>query len=105
MNYIKVIGVFLLVSLISTCNNKEKTVVNSKGAEKIELNNEVTSPAIEAFINKMISEEHFKGVVLAAVNDEVIHAKGYGMANDTAKNNINTNLHQKFSGSINSGIF
>jgi D-alanyl-D-alanine carboxypeptidase len=30
---------------------------------------------------------------LQRVNDEVIHAKGYGMANNTAKNNINTKLH------------
>lgn len=41
----------------------------------------------------MISEEHFKGVVLATVNNEVIHAKGYGMANDTIKNNVNTKFH------------
>jgi D-alanyl-D-alanine carboxypeptidase len=93
MNYIKVFGVFLFVSLISSCNNKEKAVENNKDAEKIELNNEVTNPTIEVFINKVINEEHFKGVVLAAVNDEVIHAKGYGMANDTAKNNINTKFH------------
>ena len=54
----------------------------------------MTDPAIEAFINKMINEEHFKGVVLAAVNNEVIHAKGYGMANDTSiKNKINTKFH------------
>ncbi len=93
MNYIKAIGIFLFVSLITSCNNKEKTVANNQGAEKIELNEEVTDPTIEAFIKKMISEKHFKGVVLAAVNNEVIHAKGYGMANDTIYNNINTKFH------------
>jgi hypothetical protein len=55
----------LFVSLISSCNNKEKAVENNKDAEKIELNNEVTNPTIEVFINKVINQEHFKGVVLA----------------------------------------
>lgn len=93
MNYIKAISIFLFVSLITSCNNKEKKVVNNEGAEKTELNKEVTNPAIEAFINKMVNDEHFKGVVLAAVNNDVIHAKGYGMANDTIKNNVNIKFH------------
>lgn len=93
MNYIKAIGIFLFVSLITSCDKKEKSAINNESVDKVELNKEVKNPAIEAFINKMISEEHFKGVVLAAVNDEVIHAKGYGMANDTEENNVNTKFH------------
>jgi CubicO group peptidase (beta-lactamase class C family) len=93
MNYIKAISIFLFVSLISSCNHKEKEVVKNNSAEKIEFNKEVTNPAIEAFINKMINEEHFKGVILAAVNNEIIHVNGYGLANDTIKNEINTKFH------------
>ena len=93
MNYIKAIGFFLFVFLFTSCNNQERTVVTDGKVEKMELDQEVTNPAIEAFIRKMISEEHFKGVVLAAVNNEVIHAKGYGMANDTINNNVKTKFH------------
>ncbi|MDO6602497.1 serine hydrolase domain-containing protein [Arenibacter palladensis] len=93
MNNIKVIGIILFVSLITSCKNKEKTVVNNESSEKPELHKEVTNSAIEAFIEKMINEEHFKGVVLVTKKNEVIHAKGYGMANDTLKNNLNTKFH------------
>lgn len=93
MKYRKAIGIIIWVSLISSCYDKEKKVVLSDNAEKTELNKEVTNPEIEAFIAKMVNEEHFKGVVLAAVNNKVVHAKGYGMANDTIHNNINTKFH------------
>jgi CubicO group peptidase (beta-lactamase class C family) len=93
MNYINAIGIFLLIALVSSCKNNEKEVLNKNSSEKIEAIEEVTNPRIEGFINKMIDEEHFKGVVLAAVNNDVIHAQGYGMANDTVKNNFNTKFH------------
>jgi D-alanyl-D-alanine carboxypeptidase len=93
MKYIKAISIFLFVFLISSCKNKEKEVVNENSSVKIEINKEVTNPTLEAFINKMISEEHFKGIILAAVNNEIIHVKGYGLANDSIKNEINTKFH------------
>ena len=93
MYYIKLIRFFVFVSLIFSCNNKEKDIVDKVNTGKIELKNEVSNPAIETFIDNMIVEEHFKGVVLAAKNNKVIHAKGYGMANNTAKNNIDIKFH------------
>lgn len=93
MNYIKAIGIFLFVSLITSCNDKVTIAENRGGPEKVEINKELTDSAIEAFINEMIKKEHFKGVVLTAADNKVIHAKGYGMANDTMKNSINTKFH------------
>ena len=93
MKYIKIISIFLFVFLFSSCKNQEKETTNANISEKIEINVEVTNPPIEAFINKMIREEHFKGIILATKDNKVIHAKGYGLANDTIKNNINTKFH------------
>ena len=93
MKYIKIIRIFLFVFLFSSCKNQEKETTNANISEKIEINVEVTNPPIEAFINKMIREEHFKGIILATKDNKVIHAKGYGLANDTIKNNINTKFH------------
>jgi D-alanyl-D-alanine carboxypeptidase len=41
----------------------------------------------------MISEAHFTGLVFVAVNNKIIHAKGYRMAQDGIQNGINTKFH------------
>ena len=41
----------------------------------------------------MINEEHFKGAVLVAKSDKVIHAKGYGLAQDSIRNTVDTKFH------------
>lgn len=52
MDYIRVIGIFLVLALITSCNNKEKTVIHNADTKIIEVNKEVTTPGIEAFIKK-----------------------------------------------------
>ena len=69
MYYIKIIAVFLFGYLVVSCSNNEKDIANNTIAEKIELKNEVSNPVIEAFIDRMIREEHFKGVVMAVANN------------------------------------
>ena len=55
--------------------------------------NEVVEPRIEAFLQKMVDEEHFTGVALVVKGGEVIHAKGYGIAAEDAPNNVHTAFH------------
>jgi len=92
MKYIKEFSIIILLFLFS-CKNNESETGNKFVAEEIELSKEITHPEIESLINKGINEEHFIGVVLVAVNDKIIHAKGYGMAQDGIQNRINTNFH------------
>jgi CubicO group peptidase (beta-lactamase class C family) len=87
MKYMKALNIIFLFLLLFSCKNKENETEN-----KI-VNEEITHPEIESLINNMISEEHFTGVVLVAVNDEIIHAKGYGIAQDGIQNRINTKFH------------
>jgi CubicO group peptidase (beta-lactamase class C family) len=55
--------------------------------------NEVVEPRIEAFLQKMVDEEHFSGVALVVKGGDVIHAKGYGIAAEDAPNNVHTAFH------------
>ncbi len=84
MKYIKALNIVLILLLLFSCKNKENETGNKTFTE------EITQPEIESLINNMISEEHFTGVVLAAVNDKIIHAKGYGMAQNGIQKRINT---------------
>ena len=54
---------------------------------------EVVEPRIDAFLEAMVDEEHFSGVVLVTRDDEVVHAKGYGAASGDHLNNVNTAFH------------
>lgn len=93
MKYIKEIDIIFILLLLFSCkntNNETKIIVVS---EKSNLSKEVTNPAIESFIKNKINEEHFKGVVLVAKNDKIIHVKGYGMAQDGIQNRIKTKFH------------
>tara|TARA_R110002111_G_C5939708_1_gene367572 strand:+ start:26 stop:1174 length:1149 start_codon:yes stop_codon:yes gene_type:complete len=93
MKYIKALNLIFILLLLFSCKNKENETGNKIATEEINLSKEITHPEIESLINNMISEEHFTGVVLVAVNDKIIHAKGYGMAQDGIQNRINTKFH------------
>jgi CubicO group peptidase (beta-lactamase class C family) len=54
---------------------------------------EVSDTRMQAFLQRMVKEEHFTGVALVAHNGEVIHAKGYGAATTDLANDINTAFH------------
>ena len=54
---------------------------------------EIVDPRIDAFLEKMVDQEHFSGVALVARNGDISHAKGYGMASDGALNNVDTAFH------------
>lgn len=84
--------IFILLILFSCKEIKNKTDIKSV-AERSKPLKETTNPVIESFIKKMINEEHFKGVVLVAKNDKVIHTKGYGLAQDSIRNTIDTKFH------------
>ena len=62
-------------------------------AKSISIRQEVINNRIENFMKKMEKEEHFTGVVLVMRNDEIVHTKGYGMANSERKNSVTTAFH------------
>jgi len=59
----------------------------------VSIEREVIDSRIEAFLKKMEKKEHFTGVVLVMRKEEVVHAKGYGMANSERKNSVTTAFH------------
>ncbi|BAO76434.1 serine hydrolase domain-containing protein [Winogradskyella sp. PG-2] len=93
MKYIKALNIIFILLLLFSCKNKENETGNKIITEEINLSKEITHSEIELLINNKIGEEHFTGVVLVAVNDKIIHAKGYGMAQDGIQNSINTKFH------------
>ncbi len=93
MKYIKAFNTIFIFLLLFSCKSKENETGNKVVTEKFKLSKEITDPEIESLINKMISEEHFIGDVLVAMNDKIIHAKGYGMAQDGIQNQIKTKFH------------
>jgi CubicO group peptidase (beta-lactamase class C family) len=62
-------------------------------ADPIFIEQEVVDSRIETFLKKMETEEHFSGVALVMRKDEVVHAKGYGMANSDRKNSVTIAFH------------
>lgn len=93
MKYLKVFNIIFILFLLFSCKNTENETENIIVTEKIDLTKKITNPAIESLINTMINEEHFTGVVLAAVDDKIIHAGGYGYAQDSIRNTIHTKFH------------
>ena len=93
MKYIKVISIILFAFLLGSCKNEENETAVKTVSKNNEVAEEMTNPAIESFINKNVDEEHFIGVVLAVANGQIIHAKGYGIAQDSIPNNVNTKFH------------
>jgi PBP1b-binding outer membrane lipoprotein LpoB len=61
MKFIKSIVIILLAFLNSSCVDKKKEAVNENSIEILVVIEEVSNPAVEAFLNKMINEEHFMG--------------------------------------------
>jgi D-alanyl-D-alanine carboxypeptidase len=93
MKYTKALNIILIFPLLFACENKGNEASNKIETEEINLSKEIRHPEIDSLINNMISEEHFTGVVLVAVNDKIIHGKGYGMAQDGIQNRIDTKFH------------
>jgi len=93
MKYIKALNIIFILLLLFSCKNKENETEYKIVKEEINLSKEITHPEVESFINNMISREHFTGVVLVAVDDKIIHGKGYGMAQDGIQNRIDTKFH------------
>lgn len=89
LKYIKAIVIILFAFQISSCKGKKNELIN----ERMEAIEEVADPSIQTILHKTINEEHFIGVVLAVVNGDLIHAKGYGRAQDEISNSINTKFH------------
>lgn len=92
MKHIKVINIVCFALLLCSCKNNENKTADKTLSENIE-SADIIEPAIESFIKKMIDEEHFIGVVMAVSNNEIIHAKGYGKAQDSIPNNVETKFH------------
>ncbi|MBT8294596.1 MAG: beta-lactamase family protein, partial [Eudoraea sp.] len=89
----KVINILFILLFLCSCKEIKNEAEIKTDIEKSNLLKKVTNPPIESFIQKMITEEHFKGVVLVAKDDKVIHAKGYGFAQDSIRNTIHTKFH------------
>jgi CubicO group peptidase (beta-lactamase class C family) len=93
MKYLKIIILISFTIIICSCKNNGNNGEDKAISENTNTIEEITKPDIETFMKKMINEEHFIGVVMAVSNNEVIHAKGYGMAQDSIPNYVNTKFH------------
>ncbi|MFK8057679.1 MAG: serine hydrolase domain-containing protein [Saprospiraceae bacterium] len=91
MKHISATWIFVLAALISSC--ADKALAPEREATQPLILQEITNAALDSFLLKMVSEEHFKGVVLAKAGGKVLHAKGYGMATETTPNSVSTKFH------------
>jgi CubicO group peptidase (beta-lactamase class C family) len=57
------------------------------------LDKQVVDVKAEAFLQRMMLEEHFTGVALVMNKGNVIHAKGYGKAKDDKEDEVTTLFH------------
>ena len=87
MQLLKALSIIAVVLLFLSCKGTKHV------AKPVLIEREVIDSRIETFLEKMESEEHFTGVVLVLEKEEVIHAKGYGMANSDRKNSVTTAFH------------
>ena len=89
-----VIGMVFCILVSTACSNTTNNYAQQNtpliAIQEIPI---VISPPVEDFIQKMIQEEHFTGVVLATKDQSIIHAAAYGKAQEGIPNKINTKFH------------
>lgn len=57
------------------------------------MHQQIINAKADAFLQKMMFENHFTGVALVMDKRNVAHAKGYGMASDNKPNDVTTLFH------------
>jgi CubicO group peptidase (beta-lactamase class C family) len=80
---------FLLIFVVIICFS----CIEQQAEKSVQNEREVIDPRCEDFLNKMEIEEHFTGVALVMRKGEMVHAKGYGMANSKRENSVKTAFH------------
>jgi CubicO group peptidase (beta-lactamase class C family) len=82
----------LVVVAFMSCKDSPDTAATTQPAEPV-LEHEVIDPTIEAYMQRMVAEDHFTGVALAAHGGDIIHAAGYGRATEDSDNHVSTAFH------------
>lgn len=83
------------VGVVSTMSCEDSTgpgTTTSHPAKPI-FGHEVIDSTVEAYMQRMVAEDHFTGVALAASRGEVIHAAAYGKAAEDRDNDVSTAFH------------
>jgi CubicO group peptidase (beta-lactamase class C family) len=83
------------VGVVSTMSCEDSTgpgTTTSHPAKPI-FGHEVIDFTVEAYMQRMVAEDHFTGVALAASRGEVIHAAAYGKAAEDRDNDVSTAFH------------
>lgn len=78
MQLLRTFSIFSFSLLFLSCSGPKHD------ANPILIEREIIDSRFDTFLKKMENEEHFTGVALVMIQDEVVHAKGYGMANSTS---------------------
>ena len=83
----RTLSIISVVLLFQSCEGPKHS------SEPVLIDREVIDTRIDTFLEKLEKEEHFTGVVLVMRKEEVVHAKGYGMANSERENSVTTAFH------------
>ena len=86
----RIVALFLLIFVWTGLDIQ---LVSAQGSRQVTKLHQVVDKECEAFLQKMLREEHFTGVALVKKSDEVVHANGYGNATPNRKNSIDTVFH------------
>lgn len=89
--FIQIVLIFLLFDACFE-SNKRWLLADEPSHDHVSLR-EVVDKRSEAFLQKMVEEEHFSGAALVTRKGEVVHAKGYGNADREKKNSVDTVFH------------
>lgn len=57
------------------------------------IHQQIINAKVDAFLQKMVLEDHFTGVAMVMDKGNVVHVKGYGMAADGKPNDVTTLFH------------
>ena len=81
------------ILLCAACSGSGHDAAPEKTAQETQVNQEVIDPRSDAFLQRMIQDEHFSGVALVMRDGKIVHAKGYGNATKEKKNTVTTRFH------------
>ena len=88
--YISTVSVALLCAACSESGNDATSEVTT---QEVSVNQEIIDLRSEAFLQKMVKDEHFTGVALVMRDGEIVHAKGYGNSTSEKENTVTTAFH------------
>lgn len=89
-------GYFSIISIIllcAACSESGRDATSESTTQEVSVKREVVDSLSEEFLQQMVKDEHFTGVVLVMREGKIVHARGYGNATSEKENTVATAFH------------